>query len=171
MAGEGSTQAMISSLKNNRLLLSDRNFLNGRSGSFDKVRKTKLSFVTVTSEELEAQKKEIIKSARRQRIQNKIIASLVIVLVLLGLFYLRTLYKDHVEDIQHEVAVRRKKEFNKYIKEGDIFYTKEQWKNANFFYKRALTIFPKNQEVLEKIQNSYKNRCYNLGLDCNKLVR
>ncbi len=162
---------MISSLKNNRLLLSKRNFLDGRSGSFDKVRKTKLTFVAVTSEELKAQKKEIVKSARRQRIQSTVITSLVIGLVLLGMFYLNTIYTDHVGEVQHKIALRRKKEFNKYIKEGDIFYAKEQWKNTNFFYKRALTIFPENQEVLEKIQNSYKNRCCNLGLDCNKLVR
>ncbi|CAL2077383.1 hypothetical protein [Tenacibaculum sp. 190524A02b] len=87
MGGEGSIQAMITVIRNNKDLLIRRTFRNGREELF-KARKVELTFKKLPEEELEILKNKIALKAKKERRIYYSLVFIIITLCVLPFMYL-----------------------------------------------------------------------------------
>jgi len=149
MAGGGSIQPL---LKNNKNLLRKKRFfkkdksISERKKELLKNHIGELQFKDVTSEELQTIKEGIRKKAKRRNLKNIVYLGFVFLLVTCLIIF------NHLKTIEHEKELQLKatahlnqehlKKYNAYIEDGENQFKKHHWKNAIYFYKKALIVKP-----------------------------
>ncbi len=165
MGGEGSMMAMIKSLRNNRKLLrKNSRFKKGRS--FLNLKETDLKGAT-GKPTFNAYSKEAIKKIKskfgRRRKREKVF---LIFLGLIGLFLFVSLGKFLVEDVlqEHndsrlELIQNKERLYLKHIEFGDRWFSQGKWKNAIFYYKQGVELYPEDYEINYRVVRAYILKC------------
>ncbi|MET7030803.1 hypothetical protein [Sediminicola luteus] len=159
MAGGGSIQGMIISLRNNKKLLRPkRSFLNQRK-EFLKAAKGELNLRKASKEELELFRNKIYQERKRHRKIDITIWSGIGTILLFACIFLAKTLTD-------QVTVSEKNNFNtkadsylELIEDGDQWLTKRKWHNAIFQYEKALEIFPKEYDINYRLTYALCLRC------------
>ncbi len=159
MAGGGSIQGMIVSLRNNKnLLRPKRSFLNQRK-EFLKAAKGEVNLRKASKEELELFRKKIYGQRKRQRKIDLVIWSVVGVTILFGTLSLTKTLNDQIKDSKKGVLHIKMNNYLELIEDGDHWLTKRKWHNAIFQYKKALEIFPKEYDINYRLTYALCLRC------------
>lgn len=167
MGGQGSMMAMIKSLRNNRKLLrknsrfkKDRSFLNLKETDL----KGATGKPTFNAYSKEAIKKIKLKFKRRRK-REKVFF---VFLGLIGLFLFVTLGRFLVEDALQEqndsrIELIQKKErlYLKHIEFEDRWFSQGKWKNAIFYYKQGVELYPDDYEINYRLVRAYSLHCKN----------
>ncbi len=168
MAGGGSIQGMIISLRNNKKLLRPkRSFLNQRK-EFLKAAKGEVNLRKASKEELELFRKKIYEERKRQRkIDIAIWSGLGIILLFAGVFLAKTL-TDQVADLEKKNFNTKADSYLELIEDGDQWLTKRKWHNAIFQYEKALEIFPKEYDINYRLTYALCLRCEADFINCKE---
>lgn len=174
MGGTGSIKPV---LNNNRNLLRKTNFFNkGKSTSERKKELLKnsdgeLHFKKITEEKLNALKRRIREKAKKKALRNNsylIIAFFVSVSILIIYTHNTLKLEKGLEakiktQLFNENQLLNTQKYNMYMEDGANQFNKQHWKNAIFFYKKALTVKPQDSLAKIKLRIS-KNRFKDLNL-------
>lgn len=168
MAGGGSIQGMIISLRNNKhLLRPKRSFLNQRK-EFLKAAKGEINLKKATKQELELLRKEIYQERKRQRkIDVTIWSCIGIILLSIGILLTNTL-KVQIQESEKVSYDIKMANYLQLIEEGDEWLTKRSWNNAIFQYKKALEIFPEEYDIHYRLTYAFCLSCEADFKNCNK---
>ncbi|CAM1342506.1 conserved hypothetical protein [Tenacibaculum amylolyticum] len=167
MGGHGSIQPV---LKNNKNLLRKKSLFKDQEKRF-KIIDVKLKFKKATEEELELHKEKIRERSRRARIPYYFVIVTIVILIGVMTNYLITSNEEYKQSIQQQNLRLKKEQLAILIEKGDVFYAKEHYKNALFFYKKGQILFPKDAALSLKIKDCYQKRCERIGVDCEKLTK
>ena len=159
MAGGGSMQGMIISLRNNKnLLRPKRSFLNQRK-EFLKAAKGEANFRKATKEELELFRKKIYKKRKIQRNIDITIWSVIGIILLFATILLTKTLNEQIRDSKKEGLNFKMNNYLELIEDGDQWLTKRKWHNAVFQYRKALEIFPKEYDINYRLTYALCLRC------------
>jgi len=172
MFGSSSAKGMIDSLRNNRKLLrkksrfkKDRTFLSLNENDL-KGAKGKPTFKAYSKEAIKNIKS---KFKRRRKRENVFFAFL----GLLGLFFSILLGTFLVKDVVQERNKSRQEQIQKnervylrYIEFGDRWFSQGKWKNAIFYYKQGVEVYPNDYEMNYRLLRAYCQFCKNDLEDC-----
>jgi tetratricopeptide (TPR) repeat protein len=168
LAGGGSIQGMIISLRNNKnLLRPKRSFLNQRK-EFLKAAKGEVNFRKASKEELELFRKKIYKERKRQRKIDIAIWSGVGVILLFATILLTKTMTEEIRDSEKERFKIQMNDYLKLIEYGDEWLTERRWHNAIFTYKKALEIFPKEYDINYRLTYALCLRCEADFINCKE---
>jgi len=170
MGGEGSIQSMITSLRNNRILLRkksmfkrDRTFLSTRKEYYKAAKGKQIELKKASKEELHLIRNKIIKQRKIERITTLSVVIGFIITVIIISFYI-----SHKQNIKKNKEVEIEKEnylhenINEYsylIEEGDNWIDKKNWNNAIYRYKQAVDLFPNEFEASYRLALAYSYSC------------
>lgn len=167
MGGHGSIQPV---LKNNKDLLRKKSLFKDQEKRFKTI-DVKLKFKKPTEEELELHKEKIRERSRRARVPYYFVIVTIVILIGVMTNYLITSNEEYKQSIQQQNLRLKKEQLAVLIEKGDVFYEKEHYKNALFFYKKGQVLSPKDSLLSLKINNCYQKQCEHFGLDCEKLIK
>jgi len=165
MGGEGSIQPL---LNNNRNLLRKKRLFNKNKSISDRKNELlknhtgKLKFKKTSQKELLIIKKKIQTTAKRQNLKSGIYLSFALLLVvgimILHLYRTSKLEKELEANIAPHILTENPnkilKKYNAYIEDGEDQFEKQHWKNAIYFYKKALLMKPKDSLASTKLKIS-----------------
>ncbi|AUC13709.1 hypothetical protein BTO06_00465 [Tenacibaculum sp. SZ-18] len=165
MGGYGSIQPV---LDNNDKLLRKKNLFRDREKDL-KSEEGKLEFVKCSDEELSTIKTELKKEANKNILIN--ILMIVFVNLIVGCFavYFIQENKAYKKRIEVKNLKIQQEQIKIFLNKGDVFYNSQHYKNALFFYNKAIELSPNKTLLKSKIQNCYQIRCESLGVDCDKV--
>ncbi len=165
--GSGSIQPLLNA---NKSLLRKKSYLKDKDKSIP-IKDAELEFIELPNEELELLKKKIRVEANNHNFLH--VLSVIFMVIILGFMthYFLQENDDYEEYIANKNYQLRLKEFNVNIKKGDEFYYTSHYKNALFFYRKSLALFPENSLVKTKMKNCYRLQCENENINCTKLLR
>jgi len=170
MAGGGSTQGMINSLRANRLLVrkkkKERTFLNTRKENYNMV-KGNIALKNVSETVLEKIRKKTLKQQKRENISIKIMLLILCPLLLWGLYKTVLIIQ---KDIEYAKIIPKKdmEKYSFFIMDGDTWLEDKKWHNAVFQYKKALEIFPEEYDANYRLALAYAYRCQYENKNCNE---
>jgi len=160
--GHGSIKNVLA---NNKNLLRKKSFFKSKKGISDKKQellkgeKGELEFVEVSEGRLLDIKAKIQDEANKRN-KKFLIVSLLIITILSAFiwFSFAKAYKreKHIEKLMDErgnikAHQERLELYNMYLEEGQIQIENSHWKNATYFYKKALESFPNDSLALSKL--------------------
>jgi hypothetical protein len=176
MAGgaAGSIQAMITSLRNNKMLLRKKEFFQREERI--ELNRAKHKEALVYPEFNEELLDEIKLTYQRKKRHNDVL----ILFVLLSTIFICSIfvyYKVYPKQNQvsqtfinpkNEKFTEKQKLFIFLLEDGDYWFSQSHFKNAVFQYKIALNLYPNNREVLQRLQKSYVRACELQDLFCDE---
>ncbi len=166
MGGEGSMQAMNTIIRNNRKLLRKKGIFN-RSKSISERKRELLSpvrgaleFKNVSQEELRVLKLKIKNKAAKVRIRNNVF----LVVIVFVIFSITKLYSDFYSTLEKEQKIKTEvlrlqeytKKYNVYMEDANDQFENKHWKNAVYFYKKALLMLPADSIAKVGLQKATK---------------
>ncbi len=178
MAGEGSIQAMINSLRNNKNLLrkrsifkKERTFLSTKK-EYYKAAQGEFDLKKATKEELKTLREKIIK---QRKIENRKSWSIVLaVMISLVLILINATYKtnkkeiERIETAKDNYLIEHINDYIYYLEEGDKWIEKKNWNNATYRYEQAVKLFPEEYEANYRLALSYGYSCSYKNKNCEK---
>jgi len=168
MGGEGSIQSLLNN--NQNLLRKKRLFDRTKSISERKkellnLNNGKLQFKKISDKELNVIKVTIQNRAKKRDLRNTVYFLIILIfigsLITVNLNKRLTLEKElksKAENyfLQKELQENLKKH-NIYLEDAEDQFNKEHWKNAIYFYKKALTLNPNDSLSVKKLKISEAN--------------
>ncbi|MFY8187902.1 MAG: hypothetical protein ACOVLC_08075 [Flavobacterium sp.] len=177
----GSSQAMIDSIRNNKMLLSskslfkkERTFLSLKS-EYLKSNYGNFEYKKATKEELLAIRNKIIRDKKKQFMIKMIIVTVFMFFLSLIVYQFVEYELDSKEKNQkfqflkdQKTFYKNEKEFLSLLKYGDDWFEKRHWHNAIFCYKKAVELFPSNFEGNYRLALAYSLQCEFDFKNCNE---
>lgn len=166
MAGEGSIQAMISILRNNKSLLKHKSRFKREINTFE----TRKQFSQpetgqlkdlskATPNQLSAIKTKILAHKKRQNILLTVVIICIAVLIL-------SLFKTEIKNIvaspfqtSKTINNQQLKQYNNYLYFGDKALNAKRYNDAIFNYKKALHLQPDDFGAQYGLANAYVQQC------------
>jgi len=155
LGGGGNIQAL---LKNNRNLLRKKSFFRKDKSSSEKKKELlknhsgELEFEKVSESKLTILKQKIRDDTRKSALKTSFY--LVFLLLIIGSLLYINLQNTSKSEKEFELVSRkiayekelqeRTAKYNGYIEDGKDQFEKQHWKNAIYFYKKALLVKPKD---------------------------
>lgn len=174
MAGGGSIQGMINSLKNNKRLLrrkrmfsKDRSFLNLKR-EYLKAAEGELDLKKATKEQLFTIRTKVVKAQKKRNYIN--IGVLIVTFCIVGVFiYSEVQATNTFEKTTNKIEFNKnEKKYLAFIADGDNWLSNRKWHNAIFQYKEAQELFPEEFAVNYRLVSAYCYRCNSEFVDCKK---
>jgi tetratricopeptide (TPR) repeat protein len=170
IAGGGSIQNMINTLRNNKNLLrkksmfkKERSFLQIKK-EYLKVTKGKIELKNTTKEELALIRQRVLNQRQKERG-----ISLLIAVCVLGFFtYLAIAIFKSTPNPSIRIEIQKQNNFLFFITDGDNWFEKEKWHNAVFQYQKALEIYPNDFDASYRLALAYVYHCKFENKDCNR---
>ncbi len=169
MGGGGSIQGMITSLRNNKNLLSKRKSLYEK----DKLKNTKYSISEGLNCDIKATEEQLLEIKTRIQKRNKrkkIINSLIIGLSILFVLYVSYL-NSKKEVINQKTLVESKakeKTYKNYIQYGDTWLEEKKYNAAIYNYQKAVDLAPGNYDAQYRLALAYSYYCIFENFNCSK---
>ncbi|MCC4211899.1 tetratricopeptide repeat protein [Leeuwenhoekiella parthenopeia] len=172
--GGSSAKGMIDSLRNNRKLLrknskfkKDRSFLNLKETDL----KGATGKPTFNAYSKEAIRKIKIKFKRRRKREKVFFVFLGFIGLFLFVSLGRLLVKDVLRernDSRQEQIKKNERLYLKHIEFGDRWFSQGKWKNAIFYYKQGVELYPDNYEINYRLVRTYSLHCKNELENCTE---
>lgn len=168
MAGEGSIQGMIISLRNNKnLLRPKRSFLNQKK-EFLKAANGEINFKKATKKELEKIREKIYKERKRQRKINIGIWSVTaIFLISIAVVFTKNISQQNYNSEKKAHKAKTEK-YYELIEDGDQWLKKGNWHNAIFQYKKAKEVFPTEYDINYRLTYVFCLSCEAEYINCKE---
>lgn len=174
MAGEGSIQGMITSLRNNKKLLRRPNLFR-QGNSFLNLKKEylkaaggKVNVRKLSKEELAVIRKKVVKERRKENRTNVGIFIASVLIMGYIVFYTINEINEYENGFKKIELKKSTDEYLSLIADGDQWLKKRSWRNAIFEYKKALEIFPSEFDINFRLASAYAYRCESEFENCNE---
>lgn len=153
MAGGGSIQSMITSIKNNRnLLKKNRTFIKNKKDLF-KMSGGELEFKKLSKIKLEILKAKIRKKARKESLKNNLSLAFLVLIMLTALIYFGDEEYRKGEIYKKAVIEKQKRyRFKNMIKSTDRYLGKIELNKSLKHYKSAKKLYPNDSIVNHRIK-------------------
>lgn len=174
MVGGGSTQAMITILRNNKNLLrktgmfrQEKSFL-GIKKEYLKAAEGNIDLKKASKAELAAIRLKILKQRRRKSMLT--VSVLISLLTIISfVIYAQIPFDEPIENLNQEKELQIKNKIClDLIADGDYWIQERHWHNAIFQYKKALEIFPNDYDINYRLAAAYCYRCEDKAKDCDE---
>ncbi|WP_291117017.1 hypothetical protein [Flavobacterium sp. UBA6135] len=175
MGNFGSTQAMITVLKNNKALLGNRKSLFRSKKDYISSKKTYSSisgeffdYKTASPELLEEIRQKFIKERRKEAIKNGLLLAFIISVCIFLTYIFFISETNSLNKSSNEIKPKETKQFRLIIKDGDEWIDAGNYENAIIQYTRAAKLFPNQFEVEYRICLGYSYLCRYDQKECEK---
>lgn len=169
MSYGGSVAAMISTLKNNRALLTKRDrYFRAKTNYLKTSNDLKITYRKATKEELRQVKEKLRVQKKSDKLKTVIFIIVFIPLISFSIYYSLNFFENKMNEKQ---VIIKKKDINKYlfyINDGDKMFEDKKWNNAIYQYSNALEIFPNEFDVQYRLAQAYTYKCQHTNEDCFK---
>ncbi len=179
----GSVQAMLTILRNNKLLLRKKNIFK-KERTFLSIKQEYIRaipgpyhFKHATKEELKRIREEVLKNRKKDALKEWTWTGIVVLfLVVLSVYIFISigsyLFPTPTPEINSLTQVQIQKEnqerFTFFVQSGDEWMQNLQYGNAVFQYQNALELYPNRSEIKLKLAEAMTYQCYYDGRDCEK---
>lgn len=175
MSFGGSVQAMIVSIKNNARNRTNV-FKKGKNeNETAHIHKNSLQFKTVPADELEIIKKNIREKAQKENKKRRIIAGIIIIPILVGIFftvrYKISQYTNKVEDRRSSESSVVDDKTDRLLKDSNYWLKNGNYLNAKKLLYKAYQINPGDYHINYANANVYVLDCVENGVGCKSADR
>ena len=183
MSFGGSVQAMLTILRNNKLLLRKKNIFK-RERTFLSIKQEYIRaipgpyhFKHATREELKRIREKVLKNRKKDALKEwtwtgTVVLFLVIFSIYLSISIGSYLFPTPTLEINPYDQIRIQEEnqerFTFFVQSGDEWMQNLQYGNAVFQYQNALELYPNRSEIKLKLAEAMTYQCYYDGRDCEK---
>ncbi len=169
MAGGGSIAAMITILRNNKLLLrkksmfkKERSFLNTKEKFYTNA-ETKIFTKKATPHQLKEVRNKLNKHRKAE--YRKLFLAFGIVTICMAVFVSWSAYSESdildypYQNKEQRAGLNPLDTYQFFIEDGDRWLKEEHWHNAIFQYQEALKLFPNEYDANYRLTLAYSYQC------------
>lgn len=177
MAGGGSIQSMLTTLRENKKLLPKRKNIFKNKAEIQRLKdyykkhpQDLLKDKTTTKEERAKIRQRVLKGRKRDTRIQLITVGIISLLIVAGSLYLidkMEARKAEQEKAQQDLIFKEKEiKYNENMAEGRNQMEKEQWFFAAGYFRKALSFIPQDPKAEYNLAKAYSLLCYNKKAAC-----